>query len=131
MGTPLTVIVADDDLLFSTRIAAAVTACGHRPQVVRTVTAFQEALREHPAAAILNLASSHLDAIAAIRDAKTDPTGQTIPLLGFCGHADAPRQAAARDAGCDLVVTNGEIATQLPRLLGVLLAASPASTPRP
>ncbi len=126
MEAPRVIVVADDDLLFSTRIASAVTARGHRPRVVRTAAAFQEALRKHPAAAILNLASSRLDAITAIRDAKTDPSTRTIPLLGFCGHADLPRQAAARSAGCDLVVTNGEVSSKLPRLLQALLGARPS-----
>jgi CheY-like chemotaxis protein len=125
---PLAVIVADDDLLFSTRIASAVTACGHRPRVVRTVAAFQDALRTRPAAAILNLACSRLDAIAAIRDAKTDPATRTIPLLGFCGHVDTSRQAAARSAGCDLVVTNGDVSSKLPRLLQALLGARATGT---
>ena len=130
MPAPLLIVVADDDLLFSTRIASAVTRCGHRARVVQTAAAFQAALREHPAAAILNLAASRLDAVAAIRDAKADPTGRTIPLLGFCGHADAPRQAAARSAGCDLVATNGEVSSNLPRLLTALLSAGAAETGR-
>jgi CheY-like chemotaxis protein len=127
---PRVVIVADDDLLFSTRIASAVTACGHRPQVVRTGAAFQEALRKHPAAAILNLASSRLDAITAIRDAKSDRSTRTIPLLGFCGHADAPRRAAARSAGCDVVATNGEVSSKLPRLLQALFGPNASGVSR-
>jgi CheY-like chemotaxis protein len=130
MSVPLVIVVAGDDLLFSTRIASAVSGIGHRPSVVRTADAFLEALGTGPAAAILNLASSRLDAIAAIRDAKTDPARRTIPLLGFCGHADVGRQAAARAAGCDLVATNGEVTAHLPRLLNTLLAAPNASTPR-
>jgi hypothetical protein len=43
-------------------------------------------------------------------------------LLGFCGHRDVARQTAAREAGCDLVVTNGAISAGLPGLLRTLLA---------
>ena len=127
MSAGLAVVVAGDDLLFSTRIASALTSCGHRPRLVSSLPDFHAALAARPDAAILNLASHRLDAAAAIRQAKADPVTQAIPLLGFCGHADAPRQAAARAAGCDLVATNGAVAANLPRLLEELLAATRAT----
>jgi len=127
MSAGLTVVVAGDDLLFSTRIASALTRCGHRPRLVSSLAEFHAALTAGPDAAILNLASSRLDAAAAIRQAKADPLTRPIPLLGFCGHADASRQAAAREAGCDLVTTNGAIANNLPPLLEELLTAARAT----
>ena len=127
MSAGLAVVVAGDDLLFSTRIASALTGCGHRPRLVSSLPDFHAALAAGPDAAILNLASRRLDAAAAIRLAKADPVTRAIPLLGFCGHADAPRQAAARAAGCDLVATNGAVAANLPRLLEELLAATRAT----
>ena len=131
MPVPLVIVVAGDDLLFSTQIASAVSGIGHRPHVARTAAAFLDALRTHPAAAIINLASPRVDLVAAIRDAKADPATRMIPLLGFCGHADVARQTAARGAGCDLVATNGEVTAHLPRLLNNLLAApNPSTSPR-
>ena len=127
MSAGLSVIVAGDDLFFSTRIASALTSCGHRPRLVSSLRDFHAALTAGPDAAILNLASHRLDSVAAIRLAKADPVTRAIPLLGFCGHADAPRQAAARAAGCDLVATNGAVAGNLPRLLEELLAATRAT----
>ena len=115
------IVVAGDDLLFSSRLAAALDTLGYPSRVVRTLDAFTDALGEAPAAAILNLASARFDALAAIRLAKTDTGTRGVPLLGFCGHADRARQAAARAAGCDLVASNGEIAGDLSRLLGMLL----------
>ena len=115
------IVVAGDDLLFSSRLAAALDTLGYHSHVVRTLDAFTDALGKAPAAAILNLASTRLDAVAAIRRAKTDSDTRGIPLLGFCGHADLALQAAARTAGCDLVASNGEIVGDLSRLLGRLL----------
>lgn len=115
------IVVAGDDLLFSSRLSAALDTLGYHPRVVRTLDALEAALAEGPAAAIFNLASVQLDAITAIRRAKTQAGTQGIPFLGFCGHADRARQAAARAAGCDLVTSNGEIAGDLSRLLGRLL----------
>lgn len=124
-----TIVVAGDDLLFSSRIAAALEPLGYHPVVIRTRDAFADALAKPPVAAILNLASVRLDAIAAIRRAKADAGTRGVPLLGFCGHADIPRQTAARTAGCDLVASNGEVASNLPRLLQSLLAASHPQVP--
>lgn len=120
------IVVAGDDLLFSSRIASSLTQLGYRPIAVRTAAAFHDALSAHPVAAILNLASPGFDAVAAIRRAKADTAMRGIPLLGFCGHAETARQEAARSAGCDLVATNGMVATGLPRLLASLLAADSA-----
>lgn len=130
MSPGLTVVVAGDDLLFSTRVASALGRSGHQPRVVHTAAEFQVALREGPDAGIVNLASFRLDAIEAIRQAKTDPGTRTIPLLGFCGHADTPRQAAARAAGCDLIAANAEVLANLPRLLTALLDTPRSSASR-
>jgi CheY-like chemotaxis protein len=129
MAAPLTILIAGDELLFAARIEAALTRLGHRPRVVRTTSAFQDALRERPDAAIVNLASE-MDAIEAIRRAKADPATRAIPVLGFCGHADAARRRAAQDAGCDRVATNGEVSSNLPRLLEMLVDSVPASENR-
>ncbi len=127
------VIVAGDDLLFAAEIASALDPLGYRPLVARTADAFHAALvgSAPPAAVILNLASYRFDAIAAIREAKSGSASRGIPLLGFCGHADAARREAARTAGCDLIATNGEVASALPRLLRTLLAPSPAPGVQP
>lgn len=129
MTPPLTIVVVDDDLLFSTRITSALIALGHRPLPAASLAAFRKALSGGPDAVIFNLASLRLDAVEAIREAKAAASTRGIPLLGFCGHADTARQAAARAAGCDLVATNGEVASHLERLLTALLPIprSPAS----
>lgn len=131
MLEPSTIVVAGDDLLFSTRLSAAVRACGHEPKVVHTGAALRAALGARPAALILNLASTGFDAVAAIAEARGDPCTRAVPILGFCGHADTARRDAARAAGCDVLATNGEISAHLPRLLTALFGppqpAAPAS----
>ncbi len=115
------IVVAGDDLLFASQIASTLTTLGYRPITVQTAAAFLSALTTGPAAAILNLASRRFDATAAIQQAKADAATCAVPLLGFCGHADVARQEAARIAGCDLVATNGMVATGLEKLLTSLL----------
>jgi len=128
MSGGLTIVVAGDDLLFSTRIVAALGRCGHAARVAHTASEFQAALREGPDAGILDLASFRLDTIEAIREAKRDPDTRTIPLLGFCGHADVARQAAAHAAGCDRIAANAEVVANLPHLLTALIG-TPRATP--
>lgn len=123
-NTPPVIVVAGDDLLFSSRIAASLAALGYRPLIAETADALSAALAQSPMAAILNLASHRFDAIAALRAAKSTAAARGVRLLGFCGHADVARREAAHAAGCDLVATNGEVAGHLPRLLTRLLSAS-------
>lgn len=127
---PAQVVVADDDLLFSSRISAALTALGYRPVVARSEAALWEAMRASPRAAIVNLALRRFDAAEAIRGLKTDAATRAIPLLGFCGHRDVDRARAAKAAGCDAVTTNGVVAADLQRILEALLesARPPAGT---
>lgn len=127
---PAEVVVADDDLLFSSNVSASVARLGYRPVVVRTEPALQASLRHAPRAVIVNLAARGFDAADAIRRIKDSAATRGIPLLGFCGHRDVERARAAKAAGCDAVTTNGVMAADLPRVLEALLAASrpPAGT---
>jgi CheY-like chemotaxis protein len=116
------VIVADDDLMFSSRVSATLVRLGYRPVVARTAAALDAAVRDgtmrHDLRAIIvNLAARAFDAAQAVRRLKRDETTRRTPVLGFCGHRDAARAAAAKAAGCDGVVTNGVVAVDLERAL--------------
>lgn len=111
--------------MFSSRLASGLTALGYRPAVVGTAEAFHAALARGPRAAIINLAAHRFDALAAVRAVKADEATRAVPLLGFCGHADTGRRDAARDAGCDAVVTNGAVVTNLAGMLAAVLAGRP------
>ncbi len=124
-----TVVVADDDVLFSTRITATLAALGYASVAVRSGDAFTRALGRGPAAAIVNLAARGFDGAALIRRAKGEAATRAVPLLAFCGHRDVARQTAAREAGCDLVTTNSAISADLPRLLRSLLGTAAARGP--
>jgi CheY-like chemotaxis protein len=120
------VIVADDDLLFSSQLSAALVRMGYRAPVARTADAVDTAVREAAArrtlrAVIVNLAARGFDATDAIRRIKQAGSTQRIPLLGFCGHRDVARAEAAKSAGCDAVATNGAVAADLGRVLKPLL----------
>lgn len=129
-GEPPRIVVADDDLLLSSRVSASVERLGYRAVVVRSADALDAAVHSRPRAVIVNLAVRGFDAPGAIRRMKADGATRGIPLLGFCGHRDTKRARAAQLAGCDAVTTNGVIAADLPRVLEQLLnsARRPDST---
>ena len=54
-----------------------------------------------------------LDALAALRSA-----GVATPTVGFCDHERTELMDAARAQGCREVLTKGQLARELPRLLG-------------
>ncbi|MHB8732466.1 MAG: response regulator [bacterium] len=124
------IVVADDDLLFSSHLSASVARLGYRPVVVRSDAALQASLRQSPRAVIVNLAARGFDAAEAIRRIKGDDATRKIPLLGFCGHRDVERARGAKTAGCDAVTTNGVITADLSRLLESLFESTrpPAGT---
>lgn len=122
------IVVADDDLLLSSRVSASLERLGYRAVVVRSAADLETALGAGPQAVIVNLAARRFDAPEEIRRIKRDGTTRAIPLLGFCGHRDAERARAAVAAGCDAVTTNGVIAADLSRALkGLFESARPAS----
>jgi len=115
------VVVADDDLLFSSNVSACVARLGYRAVVVRSEAALHASLRSAPRAVIVNLTVRAFDAAAAIRRIKADEATRSIPVLGFCGHRDVDRARAAKAAGCDAVTTNGIMAADFPRVLEALI----------
>jgi len=121
------VIVADDDLLLSSRVSATLVRLGYRAVVARTAAALDAAVRDgtfrHDLRAIIvNLAARGFDAAEAVRRLKQDETTRRTPVLGFCGHRDAARAEAGKAAGCAAVVTNGVVAADLERALRPLVA---------
>lgn len=104
------IVVADDDLLLSSRVSASLEQLGYRAVVVRSAEALDAAVHARPRAVIMNLAVRGFDAPGAIRRIKADRATRGIPLIGFCGHRDTERARAAELAGCDTVTTNGAVA---------------------
>lgn len=128
------ILVADDDLLFSSRTSAALARLGYRPVTARTAAGLDAAL-DDPArpralrAVIVNLSARGFDPVETIRRIKRHEATKGIPILGFCGHRDAARAEAAKAAGCDAVATNGMVSADLGRVLKPLV--EPISPPAP
>lgn len=110
--------VFDDNLMWSARIKRALEALGHEPALLDRLPEQGDA-----DAAIVNLGSARLPGAAlvpALRD-------RGVYTIGHAGHKERELLDLGREAGCDRVATNSEIAHKL----GALLAEAAGSINRP
>jgi len=120
------VLVAVDDLLFSSKIRATAKQAGVELAFARSrQEVLDQARALNPPLVIFDLNSSKIDSIAAITAMKQDPALAGIRTLGFVSHVDADAIGAARNAGTDQVMARSAFAAQLAEIL-VAGGAGPA-----
>ena len=117
------ILGAVDDLMFSSRIAAAAQALGARWQKVSSLgdalAAHEAALAEgaRTALVLIDLNWRGGDPLALVRDLRSNPRFGTTPIVAFGSHVAADRLDAARASGCDLALPNSALSSGLPALL--------------
>lgn len=112
------VLVAVDDLLFSSKIRATARQAGVELVFARSRDeVFEQARRTKPALAIFDLNSGKVDSVEAIAALKDDPELASIRTLGFASHVHTELIAAARKAGADQVVPRSAFAGNLAQIL--------------
>jgi CheY-like chemotaxis protein len=107
-----------NDLMFSSSLSGVGTRMGAALEVVAT----SEELLSRAAAkrfdlAIIDLTTSQLDVadlLARLRQATHPPTS----VIAYGPHVHAEKLAAARAAGCDAVLTRGQMHNQMPEIIG-------------
>jgi DNA-binding NarL/FixJ family response regulator len=140
----VTVIAVVTDLIFSTKITGTAKALGGQVLVARSVEALTQRLDaavggsgqgtvasngpdaevaggEGEAGAgrplvIVDLNSSGVDGVAAVRAAKGHASGPRV--VAFLSHLQAELAAAARAAGADQVMARSAFVERLPELVG-------------
>ncbi len=117
-------VLAVPDLLFQSRIEAAIRACGLDVRASASQAACLDALATGAALAIVDLQAEGYAARALNEAAKR--AGARV--LAFGRHTDPAALRAAREAGADLVVARSQLAEELPALLDRLLR-EPARRP--
>jgi CheY-like chemotaxis protein len=112
------IIVAVDDLLFSSKIRQTARQLGVDLAFARTSDAIVERCRaERPALVVFDLDGARMEPIATVARLKADPSLAGIPTLGFVSHVHAGLIDAARDAGIDRVLARSAFAATLPDIL--------------
>ena len=109
------------DLLFGSRVLAAVSAAGHEPVVVASAASLPAALAEADAL-IVDLTTDAAERVAAVRAL----TG-AVSVLAFYSHVEADVRELALAAGFTLVVPRSRMAREGAALVSRLLAARPGA----
>ncbi len=105
----MTVLVAIFDLFFSSKVPAGA------PRAKRGVDLVEQVREAKPKRVIVELASKTFDALDAIRRIKAEMP--EVEIVAFAGHTKVDLIHAAKDAGADLVLTQGEISERMSKLV--------------
>ena len=120
-----TVLVAVDDLFFSTKISETAKQLGIPLLFARSQDeVIARALTEKPALLIIDLNSTRCKPIATIGQIKDDADLRHIPVVGFLSHVQADLKVRATMAGCDRVLPRSVFTTHLPKILAEYTAGS-------
>ena len=109
------------DLLLRSRVEEGVKAAGYRFVGAAGPTRLRERVdQELPVAGLVDLEAR--DAPNAVGEL----VGRGVPVVGFCGHTERELRAQGLALGCARVITRGEIASKLDRVLELLLSDVPS-----
>jgi hypothetical protein len=105
----MTVLIFEDNLLWSARLVKSLKALGHDP-VVRTTPDTDPAGATW---AIVNLGSEKLRADFLVPALKASG----VRTIGHAGHKESEVLAYGKDSGCDVVATNSQLTFKLAELI--------------
>lgn len=112
------VLVAVDDLLFSSKIRTVARLAGIDIVFARTPPEILGQMRAlKPGLVIFDLNSAKADPINTLTAIKAEPDLAATPTIGFVSHVDASTISAARAAGIDDVMPRSAFVTQLADIL--------------
>ena len=111
------VALLNRDLFFGVRVANTLRGLGYRVTVCKEAAAFSDRVRTATAAPVLGILDlTAVDDWDAIRGLASDPEVVT-PLLLFGAHKDVAGLRAAKAAGVDRVVSNGDFHREMVALV--------------
>ena len=112
------ILVAVDDLLFSSKIRTTAKQAGVELAFARTpAEILTQARALKPGLIIFDLNAPKIDSINTVHALRQDPELATIPTMGFVSHVDTRTIVAARDAGVDEVMARSAFAANLDKIL--------------
>jgi CheY-like chemotaxis protein len=112
------ILVAVDDLLFSSKIRTTARQAGVELTFARTPgDILSQARALKPSLVIFDLNSPKIDSINTVEALRHDPELAAIPTMGFVSHVDTRTILAARQAGVDEVMARSAFAANLEKIL--------------
>ena len=111
------ILAVVDDLLFLSKIQQTAKHLGVAVKSACPADLPKLAIENVPNALIIDLNHRSGKALEVLRTLKSDLNTKDIAIIGFISHVQTDLIAAARDAGCDLILARSAFASQLPSLL--------------
>jgi CheY-like chemotaxis protein len=113
----MTAVLLSADLTVMSRVQGAAAQNGVNTRVVSSAAALDERASGEPATLlIIDLSAPQLDVRSIVERFRTmSPEGR---IVAFGPHVHEQRLAAAREAGCDEVVSRGQFFAQAEAILG-------------
>jgi len=113
----MTIVLLSSDLTVLSRVEGAATRLG---QTVRSATGEALAVElckdDDARTLVIDLSMQSVDLASLVNQLKTNE-GLSARVVAFGPHVHEQRLAAAREAGCDLVVSRGQFLSQLDAIL--------------
>lgn len=114
-----------EDLIFLSKIQETAKAMGVVVEPVGVADVSARVRENTVRALLLDLNHRSNKAVEVIRLLISDPATSVVPLVGFLSHVQADLAAAARAAGCDMVLARSAFVKQLPEILAKLESRQP------
>ena len=111
------ILAVVDDLLFLSKIQQTAQHVGVAVKSAGPTDLPGLAIEDVPNALIIDLNHRSGKALEVLRTLKSDLKTKGIAVIGFVSHVQNDLIAAARDAGCDLILARSAFVKQLPSLL--------------
>ena len=112
------ILVAVDDLLFSSKIRTTAKQAGVELAFARTpAEILSQARALKPALIIFDLNAPKIDPINTVAALRADTELAALPTMGFVSHVDTETIVSARQAGVDEVMARSAFAANLQKIL--------------
>jgi DNA-binding response OmpR family regulator len=112
----MAIMLLSSDLSVLSPVEGAAARLGKRVQIVRDASQVVANRDDQPELLIIDLSSPSLDVATVVKEWRSSVPANAR-IIAFGPHVHENRLAAARNAGCDLVVSRGQFLAQLESLL--------------
>ena len=112
------IIVVLDDLFFSSKIKEAAKSLDLNLEFTKNTNGLIQKLKsEKPSLIIFDLNSKACNPLESIKEIKSLPGLNNIPILGYLSHIQTDLKDEAVKAGCDLVLPRSKFSKDLKEIL--------------
>ena len=115
-------LIIENDLFFTSKITNTVKEVGLAPVIAQESKAVNQQLKDPDLSLIIiDLSLNGLDTLKLLNNVKGSQSTCHIPIIAFAEHTEKELLQGAREAGCEIVITNLGIAKDLKDLIEAAL----------